>query len=671
MSNLWGGSILHVDLSSGTVRREPTDRYIDDCVGGRGIAAKLIYEHVGPEIGALDPANMLVFSTGPLTATLAPGSSRTGVTARSPVTGLLGISNMGGYFGAELKRGGVDHLAVTGKSSKPVYLVVNDGDVEIRDASQVWGKDTYETPTLIRKELGDPNYQIATIGRAGENLVVHACVMTSFGHAATRTGMGAVMGSKNLKAIVIRGTRGVSVADPEKYSEIALRLNKQLRAPEETGEKRYVQVSHRVEDIFGWYGNAMAGNFQSTEWVDAGTGALEKFFVAHSPKRRGCSNCPTRCMNMYVMPEDRESGIVACQMHMDMQWKLRIADQDTWFDSVVLAQKLGIDWISASTILAWAMELYERGIIDERDTDGIPMLWGDRPAILKTLRNMADRRGFGDILAGDVATATQRVGKGSEYYMMHSKGLPLWDLNQRNGKGLGLSAAVGPRGDSMYALPHLEWEKALAEASISDPEEREAEIKRVVEHATRTSGTPLAAEFLAYEGKPALVILGRDSQYMADMLGGCKMHGPWVGEWVMVPDVYAELMSAGTGRSWTGEYLSEKVARLAALERAFDVRAGLTRTDESLPERFFDERVPGRFCEDSLDRERFEAMKTEYYKLSGWDPATGVPTREHLESLGLKSIADDLDCIGRLPGSELEKVEAVATKRSDKTSRKS
>ncbi|MBI4305818.1 MAG: aldehyde ferredoxin oxidoreductase C-terminal domain-containing protein, partial [Chloroflexi bacterium] len=386
-----------------------------------------------------------------------------------------------------------------------------------------------------------------------------------------------------------------------------------------------------------------------TEWEDQEKGQLHKFFQAHLPRRTGCFGCPMRCMNNYSIP-GLGAGVVSCQHYTELSWKLRNSDLDAWWQSVVLCQQYGIDSISVSGMIAWSMELYQRGIIDEKDTDGIPMAWGDRRAILGTIEKIANREGFGDVLAGDVPTAVKAVGRGSEEYMMHVKGSPLYVLNSRNFKGRALAAAVGPRGDHIRSSPALAASKAAAEATIFDPIERETAVKAIVEHIEGITGTPLGAEPLGYEGKAALVLRGENAEAIADMLLNCKWHTTWA-EMPFTAELSAELLTAGTGRPWTADYLLNRAARLRAIERVYDVREGLTRDHDTLPKRFFGEPYSGRFSQDTLDREKFERMKDEYYELRGWDRETGVPSREYLESLGLKSIADELDRLGKLPAA--------------------
>jgi len=288
MAAMYAGTILRIDLSEGKISKEPTSAYSGDYLGGRGINIRLLYDMVPPEVDPLDPENALIFGVGPLSGTLIP-ASRTEITFKSPETGFLGSTNFGGSFGPELKFAGYDHIVLTGKADHPVYLWISNDQVEIRDASHLWGKDTHETQDIIRAEL-DPEAKVACIGQAGENRVHFATVQSLLGHGAGRTGPGAVMGSKNLKAVVVRGTKEIPLADPEKYLSIAVDLQHKLRMDPGVQEFQEYGLS-RLQDTLG------AQYHLNPDWEPSMQ--QQDIFLKHKPKSIGCVGCPAQCMDLY------------------------------------------------------------------------------------------------------------------------------------------------------------------------------------------------------------------------------------------------------------------------------------------------------------------------------------------------------------------------------------
>jgi aldehyde:ferredoxin oxidoreductase len=401
-----GGNILRVDLTSGKVTKEPTSSYEELWLGSRGINTKIIYDEVPPEVKPLEPANVLIFGAGPLTGSMAPGSSRTEITAKSPTIRIQGMSSFGGYFGPELKYAGYDNIVITGRAAKPVYLAINNEDVQIKDASHLWGMDTFDTPVAIRKDLGSPNTQIACIGPAGENLVVYASIQSRVGNGAGRTGMGAVMGSKNLKAIAVRGTKGVSIAEPEKFMEVCREAFRVQKATPTYEEFSSPTASRMVSgEPYDWA--LVLGNFEASKWdkqklmVDG----LEPFWQEHANRmgdgKIGCFNCQMRCKEYYDITE---LGTVFgyCNFYASTMWPLKQSDFTSWYELASKCQRNGLDVVATTRMIAWAMELYEKGKISKEDTDGNPLLWGDGDAIIKMVDKIIKREGFGNVLASDV-----------------------------------------------------------------------------------------------------------------------------------------------------------------------------------------------------------------------------------------------------------------------------
>jgi len=625
MSYLYAGSILFIDLSNGKITRELTSSLSRQFIGGRGINTKLLYDNVPPEVDALDPENLLLFGTGPLGGTTCPASSRIEVTGKSPITGLLGTSGIGGHAPVELKFAGYDNIAITGKADKPVYIWIDNEHVEIRDASGLWGKDTYTVPALIREELGDPEVKVLGIGPAGENLVRYAVVQGGIGNGAGRTGMGAVMGSKRLKAIAIRGTRGVKLANPGEYLAESQEMYRQvLKHPNAIEFKNY-GMARTTDESLTHAGEWRAQNFQRSAWEREKDVSPYAFQEKHLVRRLGCFGCPIACKDVYNVP-GVGAGAIYCFFHFHMTWATLLTDMNAWFESSLLCHKLGIDVTSLGTILAWTMELYQRGIISTKDTDGIPMEWGSREAIIGMTNKIVRREGFGDVLAEGIIPAARKIGRGSEEFAMHVKGLPMLNYPANSSPGWALHAAVGPRGDAQKVCCPFE------------------EMAWMAEQATATS---------KYEGKAASLIEDEHNQNLADYLGFCRMLTTSFN--VGVPkevgiERFTELYALGTGTSISHEEVIEAIDRGLDLGRAYDCREGLTREQDRIPKRFLDTVVAeGPQKGAMVEEEKLEQMKSEYYALKGWDVATGIPMRETLGKRGLSDVADDLERRGKLP----------------------
>ena len=640
MQYMRGGSILKVDLDTGKVHKEPTAAYVRRFVGGHGINMKLLYDAVGPEVKGLDPENLLIFGTGPLTGTMAPGSGRTTVAAKSPQSGLMGRSNFGGYWAPELKYAGYDHLVISGRAAQPVYIAIDNERVEIREAGGIWGMDTYRTATAIKKELGEPQGQVVCIGPAGEKQVVYATVMSHLGHGGGKTGMGAVMGSKNLKAIVVRGTRGVRIANPERFKKLCFEAYQALRE----SPKWEIYSSIGTTDIplrpnITGDGSSVVGNYQSTLWEKGSEANITQFFREYGLKRMGCFNCPVRCMEYYLVPE-QGPVIASCASYLDPIWGLQLTDLMLWYEVTAKCQRYGIDPSSAVGMICWATELYEKGIIDEADTDGVPMIAGSRDATVGMIDKITKREGFGEILAGTVQTAVDKIGRDSADYMMHTKGIPLVHKNRLSFRGPAIAAATGNRGDWVASRG---WAPDTIEKITADlPEpERHMALSAFEAGLAKYGLDSSDLSWDSYAGKASLMALQRKLISVTDMLLNCKYHTTWSMCAVGI-ELQSKLLSAGDTRDWPIEDLMQAAERIHALERAYNFREGFDRRHDTLPRRFFTQPIPGVLSNDVLDHEKFERAKDEYYVAMGWDIKTGAPNRETLLALVLDDVATDL-----------------------------
>ena len=637
MSNLYSGVLLRIDLTNGKVMKEKTASYSKKFIGGRGVNSKIMFDEIRSGMNPLDPENVIVFGLGPLTGTLCPGSSRVDVMTKSPVTGFLGDSNMGGQWPAELKYAGYDHLIVRGRSEKPVYISIDNDEVRILDASNIWGRDTLTTPGIIRRELQEPEAKVLSIGRAGENKVTYASLVTNIGNAAGRTGMGAVLGSKNVKAIAVRGTKGVKVANPGDFFAYCKELHTLIKnSPnyEENFRRGSIKAQCRNMRI----GFSPAGNQQIFDWdrnVD-GLAWWERFGV----KRAGCYGCPVQCKQIFAIP-GIGSGMVGCQLYSEANAKMKNDDVMQWWEFVRNCQVYGVDVISISGILAWVMELYENGILTEKDTDGIVMRWGDRQATITMMKKIINREGIGDVLADGFKEAIKQFGEKSANYAMHVKNSSTYAGSPRF-PALALETALGARGDYIRgAVPFVRKVIRVQGDPLLSPEDREKAIKAYEDEAERITGTRKAASIMGYEGWPKAIIWAETMISIPDMLGICKYMG--IANYEQFnPDNQAKLLSMGLGENVSPDELIAAATRNRNVERAFDVREGLTRKDDTIPKREFNKEIGGRFEGVYVDPDKFEKAKDEYYTLRGWDITTGSLTQETLRGLGLKDVAEAL-----------------------------
>lgn len=616
----WIGNILEVDLSDGRISVEPTEKYVDDYLGGRGIGVRLVYDKYVPGTDALDPGNPLLFNTGPLTGTAMPSSGRTDVTALSPMSNLRGKSNFGGFWGPELKYAGFDHLVITGKTDKPSYLWIKNGKVEIRNAEHLWGMDTFETQKAIQEELGDPEIKVICIGPAGEKLVRSACLITEVAGAAARTGMGCVMGSKNLKAIAVRGSGSVPIARPEEMFNLSVDINKEIRehpAGKELGTFGVVRFISMMYSLSFF----PVGYFEDVHWQEiidhfGGPDYVEKYGL----KNIGCFNCPVRCKNFLCVPEIGK-GFTTCEPWSGFTGSVWNLDMDVFWEATRLVNRMGLDSTETSAAIGFLMELYHEGIITEKDTDGVAMKRGDKEAILTTIKKIANREGYGDLLAEGQLAAAKAFGPAAVEKVDIVKGLAPHPYEFRAFHASALMQAVGHRGDPLPlrgSLLEFEWHNA--------PEWFQQVAKAQY-------GSEEAAIPSSYVGKALSAVLSEHNDRAADSLGICTW--PWT--LFIFHDVSKahQFFQAVTGKDWDMPYMLKISERIRNLERMFDVRQGLTRADDTLPKKFFDTPLTkGKYEGAVLDKVKFEQMKDEYYELRGWDK-NGIPTKEKLTELGL------------------------------------
>ncbi len=631
----WAGKILRVNLTTGTVTREPLPEEVaHKFVGGRGLNGKYLYDEVRPGTDPLGPDNKIFFGVGPVCGTLVPGSQRYTVTAKSPLSGFFGDGNCGGSFGAGLKYAGYDMLIVEGKSERPLYLFIDGDSVQLRDAAYLWGKTTSEARGLIEKEIGDPGVHIAGIGPAGENLIRFASVLSD-NRASGRTGMGAVMGSKNLKAVAARGNKGVRVANPEMLEETCQEMYKiwhgnaaalkgcRVEGPGVGGSVTYNRLGilptrHYREGVFEGFESIRPGRLPEEYWL----------------KPRSCFSCPVACSHVYIIGKGQYAGTLGEGLYATTAQfgsNIGVSDCDFVVWAASFTDQQGIDVMNFAEVIGWTIECLEAGILTEKDLGGLKLKWGDCDSIRRLMEMIVHREGIGNLLAEGSLKAAQKIGKGSEKYVMAVKGMSIDSRDPRGSKGWALGYAVSSRG---------------ADHCRSSPPDFMGSERHV-------EPTWLRDEIKGFKGMDRLAEAGKGEvhKWYEDLRGFQHSLAVCYFTFETVKDItHTELLAryynAVTGLKIDGNEVKKIGERIMNLERAFNVREGLTRKDDMLPERFLKE--PLRTGESAGQLVNLDLMLDEYYDFRGWDRATGYPTRKKLVQLGLKDVADELAGMGRL-----------------------
>ena len=610
----YANCILRVNLSGGKIKKEPLDESLAKAfLGGRGVALKLFCDEVPPGIDPLGEQNKLVFMTGPLTGTAAPTAGRYDVVAKSPLTSLFGAASAGGHFGAELKFAGYDGVIIEGVAAKPTALVIRDGGVELRDASHLWGRPASETEKILKEDLGDFEAKIACIGVAGENLVKFAAIISERAHAAGRTGLGAVMGAKKLKAIAVSGSGDVQVHDPDALRQEILELTKRKdvlsAALSAYGSAAFISYVAKSGAFPTHNFKALSSDFENDFNLDEmNEEAISEKLVI---KKDACFCCRTGCRRASRIPRKYEGELGSGPEYESVAAFARCGCSDVGmllkFQNV--CNELGLDVVSAGSAVSFAMECYEAGVLDADRTSGLELRWGDADIVIELLERIARREGVGDLLAEGVKRAAERLGRGAEKYAMHVKGLEFPGYEPRAMKGAALSFATANRGaDHLGALMTLvDFGMATPLAMVTvDPLELSSEKVRLVKEL-------------------------EDWMQVLDSAIICKFFGV-----LLRKEELASLISLVTGFDFSVKTLERIGERIWNLERLFNLREGLRgKEDDWLPDRFYEEPLPkGAASGEVIPREEFERRLSEYYRLRGWDEG-GVPTAGKLRELGL------------------------------------
>ncbi|MGD0820769.1 MAG: aldehyde ferredoxin oxidoreductase family protein [Desulfomonilia bacterium] len=612
------GKILRVDLTHRKVSEEPLPR--GDAallLGGCGLATKYLFQELKPGVDPLGPENKLIFMSGPLTGTLSPSSGKYNAVTKSPLTGLWGQSGSGGKWGRELKRSGFDGIIIEGASEKPVYLIIDNGKVTFNDASGLWGKNVFDTTTILEQQLGK-GFCIACIGTGGENLVKYAAIMNERHRALGRGGFGAVMGSKKLKAVAVKGEMKIPIFDQAAF-EAAAKVASDFISESLLKITLEVYGTAMVLDLVNVKGGLPTRNWQGgvcayADKINA-PAINDKILVG----RKACFACP-----------------IACGRHVDIKTgKYAIKGEGPEYESIgtfgsmcdisdieaityahILCNDLGLDTVSAGSTIAFAMECYEKGILKKKDTGGKEILFGNADTMVDLVRSIAARQGIGDLLAEGTRRMAAQLGHGSERFAMNVKGMELPAYDCRATKITGLAYVTANRGGD-HITAYIQGPTFLDIPFLIVEE-------NTIEDATKEN--PLEAK---------VVKDMEDALTTFDALGACKFMGM-----ALMADDLLPVINAATGWNLDVAGFRRSGERIFNLARMFNIREGMRRKDDTLPARLLEEPLPdGPAAGLTVD---LDPLLDAYYEFRGWDMQTGIPTREKLRELELDFVIDEL-----------------------------
>jgi len=607
------GKILRVDLTNQSTKEEAvSEELAKNYLGGAGFAIKYLYDELKPGTPALDKENKLIFAVGPLTATGAPCSSRMAVVAKSPLTNAVGMALAGGHFPAEMKKAGYDMIIIEGKAEKPTYIAIKEGEVRFRSAEKLKGMMTTDTQLFIKEELGDHNYRVACIGPAGERLVPLACVVNER-RAAGRKGLGAVMGSKNLKAIAVRGHQRPAIADAEKFKKARQAMNKAMRDSEVLYPHFAKDGTPMIVDDMTEMGIYSTKNWSATgeiDWVkEQGRDAQHEMIVTKSH----CADCPVGCTQVKLVKDGPYAGYLSEGPEFETTYSLGSTAGVGYLPAIIAADRIcdeyGIDTMSAGVTIGFAMELYERGILTEKDTDGLELKFGNHAAMIEMLRRIAYKEGLGALLGQGTKKVAEKIGKGSGDYAMQIKGLELPAYDVRGAKAHGLNYATSYTGadhnrgyayQEIFGVPHPE----KVDRFVIKGKGRLTKWNQDVRCVTCDCATMCA--------------------FLLDMA---------------VPDIAcqntADLVNAATGMRLTADEVQQIGERINNVARLFNIGEGFSRKDDTFPKRIMTEAIKaGDSAGQLISQKDLDTMLDEYYEARGWDKK-GNPTAAKLKELGL------------------------------------
>ena len=622
------GKILRINLTNKQISIDrPDEAFYRTYLGGAGFVSYYLLKEVPKGIDALSPENKLIFAVGPMAGFPVGGATRNCIGAKSPVTDGYAKSEVGGHWPSDLKRAGYDGIIVEGKAASPVYVWIDpQGNVEIRDASHLWGKDCLETQDIIAEDVGDKQVRVAAIGPGGENLVRYACVMNDLKDAAGRGGMGAVMGSKNLKAIAVKGTTIPEAADRDKVFSMARAMGQNFydnplfnKALHDVGTGINALMIGGMET-----GNLPVHNFDRSHFPEVANMTADVVLEKFGKGMEGCTACPVRCKKVCEIGEpwnvDPRNGGPEYESLAALGSTCDIHDPAVLIKANELANLYSLDTISLGVTIAFGMECFEKGLLNLEDTDGIDLRFGNNDALLKVIEQIAHRKGVGDLLAEGSKKASEKIGRGAEDLAMHVKGIELPMHEPRFKQGMGIIYAVEAHGADHNAGYH-------DPAFVADGPG--------MEHLKKLGAVgPLPPDDLS-DGKVANVRAAHLLNLFKDAAIFC-IFLPWS------IDEQVELISATTGWDYTLKEALELGERIAAMGRIYNYREGLSAKDDRMPKRFFGGTQNGALKDGGIDEAAMDRAVKSFYAMMGWNE-DGKPTQAKLDELGIGWAAEYLD----------------------------
>jgi aldehyde:ferredoxin oxidoreductase len=613
--------MINVDLTKEKIETTPLrEDLIRDYIGGEGIGSRLLWEMVRPHTEPYAPENVILFATAPLNGTIFPSGARASTVFKSPETGTISMSNIGGRWASELKFAGYDLVAVTGKAKRPVYLWIDDDTVELHDAGNIWGKTIPEMQKAVREAMGDSKIQIVGIGPAGERLIRIASVANDIRFAG-KGGGGAVMGSKNFKAIAIRGSGMVSVCDLERLRDVSFSIiedmnkNEPIQALKKFSSASFNQYVAEIQD----FGHK---HFQEGGWKDGPKLYIEHIDKALHEEHKACYACPIACGVISRVKKGpykgTETGGPMAEAYWNWGWKCGITDIEVICKITELCNSNGLCVNSAAELAAWVMECQERGLLSTEETGGFELTWGDGTGSVKMTEMLIERKGFGNVLAEGVKRAAEQVGHNTEEFAMHVKGMELDADEWRQNKASALTAAVSERGASVVRPWGFPIDMGVLFSDVTGLKEK----------PDTNEEKGMAKWYKPY----------KDFTIAANCVGVCLYPALF-----NIPDVHQTIegYNAISGREIDLKQYLKAGERTVCMQRAFNAREGFDRKDDTLPKRFLTEPVKGGPA-DGRRITDLDSMLDEYYEESGFDKKTGWPTSAKLEELGLQDVADEL-----------------------------
>lgn len=628
----YAGHYLDVDLTKGKVHKKELEKdWARLYLGGTGVAAKILWDRTGPDTKPLGPENIFIAGTGPLTGAMFSPSGRMMFAAKGPLTGIWAESHVGGFLGPELKYAGFDFVVLSGRSEKPVYLFLRDGKAELLDASHLWGKETNVTTQMIREEHKDPGVETAVIGPAGENKVLYGSIIVDFYRAAGRTGMGSVLGSKNVKGIAASGSLGIEIHDHEKYLEANDVEMGRLKDPLWTASLESLRKYGTTDlvAIINEIGRLPTKNHWTGFYEDADDIGPEIIAEKYRIAQEACYGCAIGCKYIIRVSEGKYATTPIGGPEYETLMAFGSNCLNNNIESVFHLGKrcdlLGLDTISCGKSIGFAMELWERGILTEKDTDGLNLSWGNEEAQAALVEKIAKREGIGNLLADGVRKAAEVIGGDAWKYAIHVKGLEASGQDPRAHQSVGLTYATNVRGaDHLRSLSSIEELGYPEIAAARFGEEKANDILDI--HSPK------------YKGQ--LIWDMEDLYALVDSAVICKYGTMWPPVYYF--ETFTNVIPPLTGMSeWSDmKFVRNAAHRISHLRRAYNHRLGITRKDETLPQRLLKEPMPTGPSKGGLPD--LDVMLDEYYEYRGCDRETGFPKETRLRELGLDYVAQDL-----------------------------